>query len=285
MREGVKRLLRDGLGHVLPALPGRHGLSERLGRWLMPNPPVEVVAINGIRLALDHRLSVARHIRYGLYEQPFVRFLRLTLRPGDAFIDGGANIGYITAIAHGLVGPSGIVAAFEPSRRCLASIRAHNPSLPAGVELLPMALADRTGTFPFMDTPRAISHGFSVLFYERAAGPDDEVYEVETITIDDAMARFGIQRAACIKLDIEGAELTALRGAFAALREGRADHILVETSTLDAAGLKRAQGVDGLLRAHGYAPFLPDRAGRLRPLKRDLHQPFRADLIWKRMPR
>ena len=32
--------------------------------------------------------------------------------------DLGANIGYIMAVAHGLVGRSGLVAAFEPSRIC-----------------------------------------------------------------------------------------------------------------------------------------------------------------------
>ncbi|MFN3875256.1 MAG: FkbM family methyltransferase [Flavobacteriales bacterium] len=282
MLEGFKGRLRDGLRRALPHLPARHALADRLGRALMPEPPVEVIDVNGLRLAIDHRLRVARHIRYGLYEQPFIRFLQRTLRSGDAFIDGGANIGYITAVAHGLVGPQGKVAAFEPSRRCLAQLHAHNPVLPPGITLLPMALAERSGTYPFMDTPRAISHGFSVLFYQRQAGPDDEVYEVETITLDDAFGRLGIRRAACIKLDIEGAELAALRGAAAILREGRADHIMVETSTLDPAGLKRAAGVDDLLRPHGYAPFLPDSAGRLRPLLRDLRQPFRADIIWKR---
>ena len=55
-----------------------------------------------------------------------------------------------------------------------------------------------------MDTPRVISSGFSVLFHNREAGPDDQVYEVEAISIDDAAQRLDVERIACIKMDIEG---------------------------------------------------------------------------------
>ena len=42
-------------------------------------------------------------------------FMKDYLRPGDNFIDGGANIGLYTILAASLVGNNGKVVAFEPS--------------------------------------------------------------------------------------------------------------------------------------------------------------------------
>ena len=51
---------------------------------------------------------------YGSYAVPIVETMKRTLRPGDTFLDVGANIGYLSAIAAGLVGVTGQVHCFEP---------------------------------------------------------------------------------------------------------------------------------------------------------------------------
>lgn len=280
----MKSLVRSLLRRTLPltGLRGRHYLADHLGRWAMPEPPVELLPVNGIRIEIDHRLSTCRHMYYGLYEEAFVHFLERTLRPGDIFFDLGTNIGYIMAVAHGLVGPRGLVAAFEPSRICHGQITRNNPQLPDGVRLFNAAIMDRSGSFPFMDTPRVISSGFSVLFHNRQAGPDDQVYDVEAISIDDAAERLQVKHIACIKMDIEGAELIALKGAQRVLSTGKVDHVLVETTNTSDGGRAENERIIALLSGHGYAPHVPDRQGRLHAFHIDLTQRFRTDIIWKR---
>jgi len=50
----------------------------------------------------------------GIWEPQETQFLLDTLRPGDVFVDVGANIGYFSLLASRLVGPTGAVLAFEP---------------------------------------------------------------------------------------------------------------------------------------------------------------------------
>jgi FkbM family methyltransferase len=60
--------------------------------------------------------QIQRHIySFGVWEPDITRFIAARLRPGDAFIDVGANIGYYSLLASRLVGSYGRVAAVEPS--------------------------------------------------------------------------------------------------------------------------------------------------------------------------
>ena len=280
----LKKSIRSVLRGLLPLTSsrGRHFAADRVGTWAMPDPPVERIDVNGIQVEIDHRLSTCRHMYYGIYEEHFIHFLERTLRPGDTVFDLGANIGYIMAVAHGLVGEKGLVAAFEPSRICYEQIIRNNPSLPPGVRLFNAAIMRESGSFPFMDTPRVISSGFSVLFHNRKAGPDDNVYDVDAISIDDAAAQLGVERIACIKMDIEGAELIALQGSEKVLKAQLVDHILVETTNRGEQSRPENERIIALLQGHGYEPFLPDHQGRLHPFTFDLSRSFRTDVIWRR---
>lgn len=58
---------------------------------------------------------VSRHIREEGIWEPFETSLVLSLlRPGDVFVDVGANIGYFSVLAASVVGAQGAVFAFEP---------------------------------------------------------------------------------------------------------------------------------------------------------------------------
>lgn len=69
------------------------------------------------------------------------------LKPGDVFVDVGANIGYFSLLASKLVGPGGRVVAIEASpevfdllRRNLELNKAHN------VRAVNVAISDREGS-------------------------------------------------------------------------------------------------------------------------------------------
>ncbi|WP_240732696.1 FkbM family methyltransferase [Halioglobus maricola] len=63
----------------------------------------------------DHDQHVSRQLRESAVWEPYESSLLLqVLRPGQVFIDVGANIGYFSLLAAGVVGPKGRVFAFEP---------------------------------------------------------------------------------------------------------------------------------------------------------------------------
>ena len=71
-----------------------------------------------------------RGMALGAYDLLLQRYLRQHLRPGDTFIDIGANVGFVSAFAASLVGPHGYVLGLEPIselHRSLARLRAMNP--------------------------------------------------------------------------------------------------------------------------------------------------------------
>ena len=134
-------------------------------------------------------------------------------RPGDVVIDGGGYWGDTALYFAQIVGPAGRVVSyeFEPSNlEALYYNLSLNPQLAHRVDVVPSALWDRAGeevnVHPF-------GPGTSITSDGEARAPTD--------TIDALVARGDVDRVDFIKLDIEGAELRALRGAEATLRRFR----------------------------------------------------------------
>src|SRR5262245_48280046 len=72
--------------------------------------------VRGHRVQLDITDPTGRYpFFYGMPYEPGVTDAIVTaLRPGDVFVDVGANIGYFTVLAAAVVGDRGRVIAFEP---------------------------------------------------------------------------------------------------------------------------------------------------------------------------
>jgi FkbM family methyltransferase len=140
----VRRLatVRDILA-TLDAHSAPSPVSVRFG----PEDVVEA-DVGGVRLALDRAdHSVASvMLRDGAYEPHVTRVLTGLLAPGMTFLDVGANVGYFTVLAGGLVGAGGRVIAVEPSsENCRLLLRSLELNHLANVTLLPLALAEETG--------------------------------------------------------------------------------------------------------------------------------------------
>jgi FkbM family methyltransferase len=149
-------------------------------------------------------------IRRGMFEPETVQAFAALLAPGMTVMDIGANIGQFTLVAAARVGATGRVHAFEPTPELAAQILS-NLELNGleNVYVNEVAVSEVAG--------RAILH-----FSE----PDDpgensivnlapcaRALQVPTITLDEYVASHGIGRVDVIKMDIEGAEMPALRGA------------------------------------------------------------------------
>ena len=261
--------LKHSLLRALCRLPvrGRHRLVTAIG-----GGGIEPLRIGAIRLPLDLSIGFHRYVYYGIYEGEFVAHLHRCLRPGDVFIDPGTNIGYISAVAASLVGPSGKVIALEPSRICHDRLSAY--LIAPNIELLNAAIHARSGSARFFDTPRVLERGFACL--AEVEEPEDGTgYEVPAWSVDDLCADRGIDAVRYLKLDVEGAELMALQGAARMLGAAAIDYVLVETEFDDPISAE----IDALLTGHGYRAHRPDARGTLHPIS-IAGQAGRFDVIW-----
>jgi len=131
------------------------------------------------------------------------------LREGDVFYDVGANAGFYSLLASRLVGPSGRVVAFEPLPSNLTLFREHlRLNGVENVEVIEAAVAARAGRASF--DPSASR--FTARLQERGA------LEVKTVCLDNLVASQRIPPPSVLKMDIEGGEYEALRGAIELLR-------------------------------------------------------------------
>ena len=81
---------------------------------------------------------------FGTWEPDITRWVAGRLRPGDGFVDVGANVGYYALLASKLVGAEGCVVAVEPLPESFVALKA-NLALNAAmnVRAVNMAASDR----------------------------------------------------------------------------------------------------------------------------------------------
>lgn len=279
--EMIKAPLRKVVRATVQAFPvrGRFRLVKWVAPWIAP-PADQLFQLNGVNLALDQSLFMHQLIYYGLYEPHLVNFLRRNLREGDIVLEPGANIGYLSAVCLGLVGASGHVHSFEPSPIAHGRISGHNNlAAHSNWSLRRMALTDHTGEGIFNDTPRVMKAGYAAL--QDAATPVDSIPGTVELTSVDAFCQAqGIGHVRFLKLDIEGSELPALKGAAGMLAQKAIDIILVETTTQAGGHRQRAEAIDALLRKAGYSSYHLTPSGRTKPINVLKEVPYREDIIW-----
>ncbi|MXO91354.1 FkbM family methyltransferase [Pontixanthobacter aquaemixtae] len=169
--------------------------------------------------------------------------LEQRLRPGDVFVDAGANIGFFSVIASNLVGESGQVIAFEMMPETAARLRHHFAinDLPSA-KIFERALFDKDGE-TITATSSAQKFGQASVSPEFQAEPGRTIrHDVPTVRLDTALADIG--DIALMKMDLEGAELGALLGAKDVL--ARCAAVIFENNSKD-------ERVVGLLRSAGFS--------------------------------
>lgn len=200
----------------IPERPPRAPAMWRLKQRILPSGPsprqVRAGIARGVRLELDFGTQMRLYL--GLYELELDRHLRQILRPGVSAFDVGAQHGYDTlAIA---CRTRARVASFECDSGCVERIRrsaALNPELVSLIEPIRAMVGVGEGSL-----------GLDEWAYNGGFIPD------------------------FIKIDIEGAEIDALRSAERILDE-RHPALIIEVHSED---LEREAGM--LLLAHGYRP-------------------------------
>lgn len=147
---------------------------------------------------------------YGVLEGQEVGIWRRVLRPGDNVVDGGANYGYWSLVASTLVGKAGTVHAFEPVPSTFANLQANlRASEAEHVRAYRMALSDQAGKCAMHLTENDFVGGWSSL-RQLGVGKSQGSVEAESGMLGELLNDIPLR---LIKLDVEGGELAALRGA------------------------------------------------------------------------
>lgn len=218
----LRAFVREAVGLRLKGLPLSMDQAEWWGRrmqqipaWFGPDGPTRERALPGrLRLTVGLIDHIERHLWLeGEWDRPVGDVLKAWLEPGGTFVDLGANIGYFTTMGSRLVGEAGTVVAFEPSHRALRKLtqatfmnRCRNVIVVSAAAGRDMQTADLV-----MATPGNI--GGSTILPGAHARPTERAF---TLPVGEALGRLGIEPT-LIKIDIEGLELSALRGIFPAL--------------------------------------------------------------------
>ena len=162
----------------------------------------------------------------------------LNSNSGGIFVDVGANFGWYTCLFSKLAGDTGLVYAIEPDESNLSLLRENIESnCLRNVTIWPHAVSSEEGELPLHKAPATNPGMHSFITQKHTPGRHDD-QQVKVTTLDTLMADITAP-IEVLKIDIEGFEINAMRGASETLR--RCKHLVIEYSP-------------GFLRAAGQSP-------------------------------
>jgi FkbM family methyltransferase len=204
----------------------------------------------------------------GYHEQDVEKFISGFLQSGDTVLDVGAQIGMFTAIAAQLIGPEGQLYAFEPdekNHRDLQGTRERNHL--DNVTIINAGLSDSVGeaTFhrpdgawgSFMDGGMGDGASITRDFFKNTT---IKTFTIQTQTIDHVVREKGLKRLDLIKIDVDGPEVTILRGASETLATLK-PAVMVEASRFYEEHGASVGELFSILLSHGYQIYGTIRNG------------------------
>jgi FkbM family methyltransferase len=277
--KAARNVAADAVAHAVAALPPLERVFREVGTHVHDRPLVEAfhrrtrdtltdlwkrrgtrfrpVTVGGVVVTMDvteftcHRL----YFHGETYEPATITCLVEHLRPGQTFVDVGANHGYFTVVAARLVGPTGRVFAFEPNPPVFEQLSEHVArNRLTNVTTERTALASRDGALELFVSACAGNSGLSSItpgshaFTSGSLDRDSRV-QVRATTFDRWRQERGLDRIDLMKIDVEGAETLVLQGMTETLASAPPARIICESHGLGETGEDHARR---LLLAQGY---------------------------------
>jgi FkbM family methyltransferase len=227
---------------------------DRRINWRAP----KVIATSRDKNRFHCNLSdeIQRSIAYrGDWDPGIGAYIRRALRPGDTFIDCGANIGYFSLLAARCVGPSGKVVAIEASPAICELLRGNiELNDVRNVRAVQIAASDRPGRIKLYAGPTGNSGQTTT---EEARGLP-LIAEIDAAPLLDIVTPDELKTARLIKIDIEGAELPVLLHLLTERHRLPSQfEIIVEITPQSIAAVgSTADTVLGDFERAGYHPYL-----------------------------
>jgi FkbM family methyltransferase len=266
--------LRHPLNHNRQITTVARWAVHNTRRRIVPGHDVTVTfADRPLRGPIDHPIiNLITYVRGGLYDYDAMMSLGILLKPGQLFIDVGANLGSYSVLAGHLVGASGRIISVEPSPDQLSYLRYNLRDVPAETMICTDPLADQATraqlAAPGLTTQHLVLSGSSDV-------------EIMTSSLDAELARLGCRDGGGFaKIDVEGWEPAVIKGARGWLAS-RPVGLLVEANGLNhRSPVSWAESVE-VLHGHGYEYTWPEFSNRVLHLfsKPQPKSPFEDYLI------
>jgi FkbM family methyltransferase len=231
--------LKENLYKVYDLITSRRGVKRKL---------------NGFSLRLPVRYY---NFFPDNYEKENFDFLKAHCQTGNVVIDIGAHIGLFSVCASQLVGPSGKVYAFEPApltHDLLAETIAINQKKDI-IITRKEAIGEKDGTTFFNVSDIAGDNSNTIIEYTDGVYRNDRdlhKVEIKITSIDNFAKEVQLTKLDFIKMDVEGYEFQALKGAKQTLKRYRPAGVLgIHPQAIKSNGDNLEMTYD-LLRELGY---------------------------------
>ncbi len=211
---------------------------------------------------------IQQHIFFfGVYDEKGIAFIKKQLKPGDIFLDIGANLGTYSLSAAGCLDrlKGGMVYAFEPVPYIFERLVRHIEINKAD-HIVPgkLAIYNETTKLDLYVSDRENIGMSSILHHDTESG---EVVEAEAIRMDDFIEANRINKVDLVKMDIEGAELFALQGMVNTLQKHRPALLIEISENVLGANSDQGREIFELMQHYGYAPYFIEQSGDVVPMQ------------------
>jgi FkbM family methyltransferase len=199
---------------------------------------------------------------FNQYGEEEIDYILQKCANASVFVDVGANIGFFSvALAQNY--PSLKVIAFEPDpyivRRLTDNITL-NPAIADQIHVVPYAVADVDGEVSFASSSQSYNAEIGRITTQSTHA---NITKVQTTTLDSFCQKAGLIPDV-VKIDVEGTELSVLRGMQSLLKNNKLHFILLEVHAFYLPEAERVdfnRQIEQLLIASGFSLYdLSDRA-------------------------
>lgn len=181
----------------------------------------------------------------GSHETGMLHLMARLLDEGDVFFDVGANIGFVSLAASRMVGATGIVFAFEPHPKTFSRLQ-ENIALNAAenVRALNLALGATAMEREVYEYPDQNIGRTSLILSNGGVSSG----KAKVDTLDNTISAAGIPPAKLMKIDVEGFELSVLKGATQFLQGSGSPILIIEVDE----DMPRENATDGMAMIHEF---------------------------------
>lgn len=202
-------------------------------------------SIYGVNIVLDLDNIVDQHLLWGEWEPHVCNFLRQNLKRGDHVIEVGANVGAHSLLIAELIGPEGVLYAFEPDDYGYNALSTRiNTNDIKNIILKKTGVGDGTRDLEAISQLGVRTRGAS-MFLRRES----------LVALDDLAAESTYLRPKLLKIDVDGGDLSVLRSASGLLHNYRPDIIIEFCPVLLEKFCERPNDVFRILREFGYRGY------------------------------
>ena len=216
------------------------------------NNSFNIKFLNGKTIKMYSKGQIALSIFSKKFEKQEVDVLQRIIKKGMTIVDAGANIGFYSLIASGLVGPTGKVISFEPSKETFTRLL-DNIKLNEFSNIIPFnnGLGDKANEKLVLRQDVGYKDAERYLFPGNKA-PDTKIENISILqrkeevildTLDNCLKNLNITKVDFIKIDTEGYEYYILKGAKNILQNSPEAILLMECTASGAARVSTTQEI------------------------------------------